>query len=69
MISHKRHYVKWMVNWWKIPLLWISNKRFYVKCDCHKGFLFQPSLMKKCIQNRWIFKFIIEYKVNKSLPT
>ena len=30
-ISYKRHYVKWMVNWWKIPVFKIANKRFYVK--------------------------------------
>ena len=30
-VSYKRHYVKWMVNWWKIPVFKIANKRFYVK--------------------------------------
>ena len=30
-ISHNRHYVKWMVNWWKILVFKIANKRLYVK--------------------------------------
>ena len=29
--SYNRHYVKWMVNWWKILVFKIANKRFYVK--------------------------------------
>ena len=29
--SYNRHYVKWMVNWWKIPVFIIANKSFYVK--------------------------------------
>ena len=30
-ISYNAHYVKWNVNWWKIPVFKIANKRFYVK--------------------------------------
>ena len=30
-ISYNSHYVKWMVNWWKIPVFIIANKSFYVK--------------------------------------
>ena len=29
--SYNRHYVKWKVNWWKIQVFKIANKRFYVK--------------------------------------
>ena len=30
-VSYNAHYVKWMVNWWKIPVFKIANKKFYVK--------------------------------------
>ena len=30
-IAYNHHYVKWVVNWWKITVFKISNKRFYVK--------------------------------------
>ena len=30
-VSYNAHYVKWMVNWWKILVFKIENKRFYVK--------------------------------------
>ena len=31
-VSYKLYYVKWMVNWWKILVFKIANKRLYVKC-------------------------------------
>ena len=34
--SYNRHYVKWGVNWWKIPVFKIANKSFYVKNSCPK---------------------------------
>ena len=30
-VSYNAHYVKWMVNWWKILVFKIANKRLDVK--------------------------------------
>ncbi len=57
--SYNRHYVKWMVNWWKIPVFKIAHKSFYVKCH----FNVIPKFMNLCLNSLSFFTHI--YARNK----
>ena len=50
-ISYNRHYVKWMVNWWKIPVFKIAHKSFYVKYH----FNVIPKFMNLCLNSLSFF--------------